>query len=290
MKKIFLLALLLLAITSVFAQKTNSSKDYLITISTDLGSMYLILYDETPQHKANFIKLAKDGFYNGLLFHRVINNFMIQGGDPDSKTAKEGQQLGSGDLGYTVPAEFNPKIFHKKGVIAAARDGNPEKASSSCQFYIVQGKTFTTAEDFDKVEQRLIAAKKRDIFNNFMAKAENKSLSDSLLKCQQSGDQLRMQALLKMIDPVVEAEFAKTASPKIPEDQRKVYSTIGGTPHLDQNYTAYGEVIKGLEVIDKIAAVQTGEGDRPVKDLKMNITVLEMPKKKITKLYGYQYK
>ncbi|HEV7348899.1 peptidylprolyl isomerase [Telluribacter sp.] len=147
MKSIFGVVLLglLLAVPDCFAQK-KKKKDYLVTITTDLGTMRLILHDQTPQHKANFIKLAKEGFYDGLLFHRIIEDFMIQGGDPNSRKAEAGAALGSGDVGYTIPAEFRPELFHRKGALAAARDNNPQKASSGCQFYIVDGRTWSETD------------------------------------------------------------------------------------------------------------------------------------------------
>lgn len=179
-----------------------------------------MLYNQTPKHRDNFIKLTKDGFYNGTLFHRVINAFMIQGGDPDSKGAKPEQALGSGDLGYRVDAEFRDSLFHKKGVIAAARDNNPEKSSSSSQFYLVQGKIFDDAE-IDKVRMT------------------------------------RMNGRI------------------IPENQRRVYKTLGGTPHLDGNYTVYGEIVQGIDMVDTIASVKTNPGDRPTEDISMEVTLLK---------------
>lgn len=183
-----------------------------ILIETDYGNMTAILYDDTPQHRDNFLKLVKQGWYNGSIFHRVINRFMIQGGGQDTK---------ANDPGYTIPAEFNSNHFHKKGALAAARKPdqvNPKKASSGSQFYIVQGQVLQ--------DQQL------DIFE-------------------------------------------KQTGRKISPERRKVYKTIGGTPHLDDDYTVFGEVISGLEVIDKIAAVQTAGGDRPVTDVKMKITVIQ---------------
>lgn len=189
-------------------------------IHTDQGECIVRLYNKTPKHRDNFIKLANQGFYNGTLFHRVIQGFMIQGGDPDSKNAAPGTLLGNGDLGYTIPAEFNDSLFHKKGALAAARDNNPAKASNASQFYLVQGKKFTDAE-LDKVEQ------------------------------------LRLNGR------------------KIPEWQRQVYKTIGGAPHLDQNYTVFGEVVKGLDLIDSIAAMPTDANARPLTDVKMEVSVLK---------------
>jgi len=208
--------LLSLLIFSAFAAKP---KNKYVKITTDSGTCIIKLYNETPEHRNNFLKLTKSGFYNGTLFHRVISKFMIQGGDPDSKHTEKGKQLGEGDVGYTICPEFKDSLFHKKGVLAAARDDNPEKASSGCQFYIVEGKTFTD-DQLDSLE------KKRLHF-------------------------------------------------KIPEWQRQVYKTIGGTPHLDRNYTVYGEVIQGMELIDKISNTSTDENDRPTQDYKMTVTILK---------------
>lgn len=225
MKKIFLICLgLMLAIgTNTFAQKKKKSMekavtDTLIEITTDYGTMKLKLYKETPLHRANFIKLVSEGFYDSLLFHRVIKGFMIQGGDPGSKDAAPGKMLGSGDVGYKIPAELIDTLYHKKGVLAAARDGNPEKASSGCQFYIVQGKPMTEAE-IKQAEQRV----------------------------------------------------GFTMS----EKQKSDYMTIGGSPWLDRNYTVFGEIVEGLDVIDKIAAVKTLPGDRPETDVRMTIKLIK---------------
>lgn len=198
------------------------NKERIVLISTDFGDMKVKLYNETPQHRDNFIKLAKEGFFDGTLFHRVIEGFMIQGGDPNSKDAKPGKQLGAGGPGYTVEAEFVfPQYFHKKGALSAARQGdraNPKKASSGSQFYIVQGKPISENE-------------------------------------------------LKQVENKLKVTFT--------DEQKEVYSEVGGTPFLDNNYTVFGEVIEGLEVIDKIAAVATQRGDRPVEDVKMTVKVLK---------------
>ena len=216
MKKIIILLFVLFTL-NVSASKPKNSY---VKISTSYGDVYIKVINETPLHRDNFIKLAKEGTLNGTLFHRVIKNFMIQGGDPDSKTAKAGVLLGDGDLGYTVPAEFVSNIYHKKGVLAAARDDNPTKASSACQFYIVQGKKYSDAE---------------------------------------------LDAL----------ENGRLAGRKIPADQREIYKTIGGTPFLDQSYTVYGEVVKGIEMVDKIADVKTDKNNRPLEDIKMEVVLLK---------------
>ena len=189
-----------------------------VKITTDSGVMVIRLYDKTPKHRDNFIKLAFTHFFDSLLFHRVINGFMIQGGDPQSKNAPAGTMLGNGDVGYTIPAEFDTSLFHKKGALAAARTDNPEKASSGCQFYIVQGKKYSDA-DLNMME---------------------------------------MQSGIKF-------------SPA----KRNIYKTIGGTPFLDMNYTVFGEVESGLEVIDKIAAVPGDGANRPLADVRMKIEVLK---------------
>lgn len=203
---------------------TPVSKERLVELTTDYGTMIIKLYDSTPKHRDNFIKLVKSGFYDSLLFHRVIQGFMIQGGDPLSKNADSTVMLGGGSApgAERIPAEFKPQFFHKKGALAAARDGNPERASSNCQFYIVQGNKIP-AEQFAQQEQRV-----------------------------------------KQANP----NFQYTPA------QKEIYQRIGGTPFLDQNYTVFGEVISGLDVIDKIAAVEKGQGDRPKKDVRMKIRML----------------
>jgi cyclophilin family peptidyl-prolyl cis-trans isomerase len=218
MKKLFTFALLLTTITA-FAR---GPKNQYVRIRTSYGECIIRLYNETPKHRDNFIKLAKSGFYNGTLFHRVIQNFMIQGGDPDSKDPKKatpGAELGNGDVGYTVPAEFKDSLFHKRGVLAAARDDNPQKASSGCQFYIVEGKRLTSGK-LDTLEQTRLKGR------------------------------------------------------KIPVWQRDYYTSVGGVPHLDQNYTVYGEVVMGLDMVDRIAAVKKDERNRPVADVPMTVELL----------------
>lgn len=215
MKKIVLLCTLLMAITTMAMAKNRKVK-----VITPFGTMVIRLYDQTPKHRDNFLKLSRQHFYDSTLFHRVIRKFMIQGGDPDSKRAKPGAPLGEGDVGYTIPPEFQLDLFHRKGALAAARDDNPTKASSGCQFYIVQGKVFND-EELDKLEKTRLGGR------------------------------------------------------KIPVDQREIYKTEGGSPHLDQNYTVFGQVIKGMEVIDKIAAVKTDSLNRPLENVPMKIRVIK---------------
>ena len=225
-KKLTFLAFFLMIFSFSFTQNANNQNDKkekktYVLVETMYGKMKILLYNDTPLHKENFIKLAKKGFFDGLLFHRVINNFMIQGGDPKSLNAPKGQMLGNGGPGYTIPAEFLPHRFHKKGALAAARQGdavNPKKESSGSQFYIVQGQRFN--------EQQLKA---------------------------------------------IAMQYKKTFSP----EQIEIYKTIGGTPFLDNDYTVFGEVVEGLDVIDKIAIVQCDPNNRPIDDVKMKVRVIE---------------
>lgn len=230
--KNFFTAFLCLCFVSAFSAKP---KHQYVKIQTEMGECIIKLYNETPQHRDNFLKLTEKGTYNGTLFHRVIRDFMIQGGDPDSKNAAEGALLGAGTLGYTVPAEFRDSLFHKKGVLAAARDNNPEKASSGSQFYLVQGKTLTD-EQLDALEKNRL-------------------------------------------------KF------KLPQWQREIYKTQGGTPHLDRNYTVYGEIVRGIDLVDKIAEVKTDSNNRPLSNVKMTITVLKRREaKKLEKEFARQAK
>lgn len=267
----------------------QDKKDVVVTIKTSYGDMVAILYDETPKHKANFIKLAKEHFYDSLLFHRVIQGFMIQGGDPDSKKAQPGQNLGTGGPGYTIDAEFVPSLFHEKGALSAARMGdnvNPGKASSGSQFYIVQG-TVVSQEEINNLryDQMQLMTGLRKMFEN----PANKALLDSLNQLYYSGDMMAYQQRLFALAPRVEKETGLNVIKEIPEERIKAYTTVGGSPHLDDQYTVFGKVIKGLDVIDKIAAVQRDGNDRPLEDVRMTVTVEEMSRKKITKEYGYQY-
>ena len=217
MKKLFWLLPLLFIFSF-----TPQQKYHIVQIHTEYGDMKVKLFNETPQHRDNFLKLVNEGFYDSLLFHRVIPKFMLQGGDPESKHAAAGAMLGDGDVGYKIPAEILPALFHQRGVLAAARDDNPEKASSGCQFYLVQGQTFTDAQMND---------------------------------------------------------MEKKWNIKISPEHRAIYKTVGGTPWLDGNYTVYGEVIEGLDVIDAIAKVKCDANNRPLADVHM--TMKELPMKKL---------
>lgn len=264
-KLILFIAMFMASIMGMEAKE----KENLVKIECEYGTMIVRLYDDTPQHRDNFLKLVKEGFYNDLLFHRVIKDFMVQGGDPDSKGAPAGKQLGAGDVGYTVPAEFvYPTHYHKKGALAAARQGdqvNPEKRSSGCQFYIVQGKKYNENE-LNQMERALGQKAMQARFDQLVQ--ENK---DSIKAMRINRDQAGLQALQDKLVKTVETEFKDKQSVKMPEQMRKDYMEIGGTPFLDNEYTVFGEVVEGLDVIDKIAAVETNPGDRPKTDIKMKV-------------------
>lgn len=258
------------AICHSFAQQSEP----MVLIETSYGNIKVKIYNETPLHRNNFLKLVEKHFYDSLLFHRVINTFMIQGGDPDSKNAPAEKMLGDGDVGYTIPAEFNPTLFHKRGVFAAARNGdevNPEQASSGCQFYIVQGKVFTDSL-LGVVEKRIMGMK---AYNNVVKKSENKKLFEKYAEFQQKEMLDSTMIAKKKIDMLTEAELVNVPQYKFSAEQRAVYKTIGGTPHLDGSYTVFGEVIEGMDVVDKIATTPRDKTDRPLTDVRMKITIIK---------------
>lgn len=275
--------------TSEQLAKVKGQKDVLLTIETPMGEMKAVLHDQTPGHKENFLKLVREGFYDSLLFHRVIDAFMIQGGDPDSRRATAAQSLGNGGPGYTLPAEFVDGLFHQKGAIAAARMGdnvNPKKESSGSQFYIVQGKKFSVAE---LEEMRMDM---RSLYSDFLALLEQEEyaeLKTEYVYLQQNRDSEGLQELIMKYRPTLEKANGKSYAKTLTEAQKKAYTTIGGTPHLDEGYTVFGQVIHGLDVLDKIAAVSTGKADRPQEDIWMRISLEETTKKKIARKFGYIY-
>lgn len=280
MKKILLVLSLFVSVQLIAQKKEKvkqSEKETLVLITTDMGNIKVKLFNETPLHRDNFIKLVKDTFYNGTLFHRVIQNFMIQGGDPESRNAQPEVMLGNGDVGYTIPAEIKPTLYHKKGALAAARQGddvNPSRASSGCQFYIVQGKVFSEA-DLAGIEARVTMQNKQKIFGELINKPDNASLKSRFVANQQAQNQDSLVKLTAIIEPMIEAELQKTGSYKMTEEQKKIYTTIGGAPHLDGAYTVFGEVVEGLDVIDKIAAVEKNQFDRPKVDIKMKMQIVK---------------
>jgi len=278
--------LIFTVIVLFFITGCAQEKDHVVTIKTKFGDMAAILYDETPKHKENFLKLAKEGFYDSLLFHRVIDGFMIQGGDPDSKNAPNTRRLGNGGPGYTIDAEIKPKYYHVKGALSAARLGdmmNPGKASSGSQFYIVDGTMH--AESQLKIDRN----KYNRALQQFLQKPGNQSYRDSINSFIQRRDEKGFQAYLDELKPVVEEQLGISVDRDISPKVLEAYTTIGGTPQLDGEYTVFGQVIQGLDVIDKIAAAPKDMNDRPVEDIAMEITVEEMSRRKIERTYGYDY-
>ena len=262
------LAILFMAQLSGEAQQ---KKETLVLIETSMGNIKVELYNETPHHRDNFIKLVKEGYYNGMLFHRVIKDFMIQTGDPKSRNAPKGVPLGSGGPGYTIPAEFNPNLIHKKGALAAARTGdnvNPKKESSGSQFYIVVGKVATDGE-LNAIEDNYNKNIKMQRMREYLLDPAHAALKNEFMKYQEEKNMAKLDSLQKSVSAAVEEKYKNVPPFKYTEEQRKIYKTIGGTPFLDMNYTVFGEVVEGLDVVDKIDAVQTGPGDRPVNDVKI---------------------
>jgi peptidylprolyl isomerase len=245
----------------------QKNKGTMILLETTYGEITVRLYPETIKHHDNFVKLVNEGFYNGVLFHRVIADFMIQAGDPESKTAKEGTSLGSGDVGYTIPAEFiYPKYYHKRGALCAARQGddiNPLKASSGCQFYIVRGKTFSDI-GLDSIENNNKQKLEFKLFQEIV-----KSKMGEVKKYQLEHNQSKLDGLRDSILSVVHAHMDKNPTYKLTEQQRLDYKNIGGSPHLDGEYTVFGEVTEGMDVVERISKAKTGSNDRPIADIKV---------------------
>lgn len=266
--KFSLFLLLLVAVLSCKqdkeAAKIHEEHRTQIEMITSYGTIRIDLYNETPLHRDNFINLVRNKAYDSILFHRVIKDFMIQGGDPDSKMALPNDTLGQGDVPYVVDAEFNTKLFHKKGVLAAARDNNPEKASSGMQFYIVQGKVFNDSL-LDRTEMYTNGTQAMTYYED---DPDKQPILDSIQHAMDNRQRTRMtllrDSLLKLAN--MEENFEPYV---IPEEQRSIYKTLGGTPHLDQNYTVFGEVVQGQEVVDSIAGTPTDSFDRPLKDIRM---------------------
>jgi cyclophilin family peptidyl-prolyl cis-trans isomerase len=273
MKNLFLVATLVLLLISC----TSKPKETQVSIATPYGEIIVRLYDSTARHRENFIKLVTAGYFNGTLFHRVIEKFMIQGGDPTSRNAKPGVLLGDGDTSYTIPFEYVPSYLHKRGAFAAAResnDENPLKASSASQFYIVQGKVFTN-DELDAVELKVERRTKQYIMMDLLKKEGKEDELKAFRQMVDRRDTATMRMVIEKYRNAVEAQYLRTKPFRITDEQRRVYTTIGGAPHLDGAYTVFGEVVSGMEIVDKIAAVQTDTNDRPVQDIRLNIKVLK---------------
>lgn len=273
-------AFLLLIIISGNTLSAQQKKGSICEIQTEFGNIKVLLYDETPQHRDNFLKLAESGFYNGCTFHRVIKDFMIQGGDPNSKNPDYNGPLGTTGPGYNIPAEIVKGTYHKKGALAAARQGdqaNPMRESSGSQFYLVQGKTYTDGE-LDKVEdmirqdeQRQLAMKLQGPFSEMPENQWLKTMSQEDFQKLQQQYPDSLQKVNERFQRFIAESYNQQKPFEYTDAQREVYKTKGGTPFLDNQYSVFGEIIEGLEIVDKLAAVETGEGDLPKKPLKFSV-------------------
>ena len=280
MKSILITLSLLLTLSGVTAQTKKGS---LCEIQTEFGKIKVILYDETPGHRDNFIKLTQSGYYNGCAFHRVIKEFMVQGGDPKSKDTTYTGPLGADGPGYTLPAEIVNGLYHKKGALAAARQGdqtNPMRESSGSQFYIVHGKTFNDME-LDQVEnqirmdeQRQLSMKLQAPFTELPENQWLKKLGPEDFQRIQKEYPDSLQKVNESFSKFIQKEYEKTIPFEYTDAQRQVYKTLGGSPHLDNQYTVFGEVVEGREIIDKLAGVPTNPGDAPVKRLNFSVRKL----------------
>ena len=270
-----ILFFIVIAITGMVVSCGSTQKQIegtIVSISTDFGEIKVKLYDDTPLHKENFIKLANEGFYNGLLFHRVIKNFMIQGGDPDSKNAEKGARLGGGTPGYTIPAEIKRNHIHKRGALAAARLGgsqNPEKASSGSQFYIVQGEVYRPTE-LDSLAEMINSRRKETMLRDLVQQNNEK-----LMEFQNNDDRVGFNIFIAELREKVDSAFNAGNQFSLTDEEKQIYTTEGGYPSLDGEYTVFGEVIEGMEVVDKIAAATTDQNNRPEEDIRMKVEVLK---------------
>lgn len=239
-----------------------------VIIKTSLGDITVRLYDETPLHRDNFIKLAREGYYDGTLFHRVIKDFMIQGGDPDSKGAPAGKQLGIGGPDYTIEAEIKPTLFHKRGALAAARQGdevNPERRSSGSQFYIVWGQVYNQGQ-IKQFAKQMEMQQMQQAFNALAMQHR-----EEIMQLRRDRNRAGLQD--KLANEAQQQVKAKGAG--MTAEQQEIYTTIGGTPHLDGQYTVFGEVEEGLDIVDQIQQAATGRGDRPIEDIEMKMEVID---------------
>ena len=273
MKKYFLLALSLMFLASYPGCQAKDTEPKVL-ITTNMGKIKIKLYNDTPKHRDNFLKLVKENYYDSVLFHRVIKEFMIQAGDPKSKTAQQYDMLGDGGPGYTIPAEIVPGRFHKRGALAAARLGdeaNPKKESSGSQFYIVQGRKYSE-EELQQVEKQVDMKDASAAIREYLNDAAHKAELDLVMKYQMERNGVALDSLATSILDKLRKEGKLPPAFKYGAEQRKLYTTLGGVPFLDNAYTVFGEVIEGMDVVDKIAAVATQTGDRPVE----NVVILKM--------------
>ncbi|BDD03351.1 peptidylprolyl isomerase [Aureibacter tunicatorum] len=278
MKILKQLTLAVVAIALLFS--CDKEKDYLVTFHTPYGDMKAVLFDQTPKHKANFIKLAKSGAFDSTTFHRVIQEFMIQGGDVNQKPNSDKK------IEYTVSAEFVDTLIHRRGAIAAARQGdrvNPKKESSGSQFYIVQGKKWTEKELRD---QKVDYPKLYKYFTHLVEDVQFNHLEEQVAELQSRRDNDALIELMLKHKDDIEKKYDIELDNPYPQERIDIYTTEGGVPHLDDAYTVFGQVVEGMAVIDSIAKQKTGFRDKPVEDIYMSVEVEEIKKKKLIKLYG----
>jgi len=288
MKNLLSIAVILcLFISCTKQQSDEKTTDDIAIITTEFGEIHVVLYDETPQHKENFLKLANEGFYDSTTFHRIIEGFMIQGGDPNSKDENE-MSDGQGGPGYTIEAEFNTKFTHKKGALSAARMGdqqNPEKRSSGSQFYIVQGRPVESLE-LDQMQNQRNEFVRQDMIRKYVQDPDQLALLEKLRGFMQQQLVDSVEATISNIEPIATEGFVPTV---YTDEQRALYADLGGAPFLDGNYTVFGEVIKGLEIIDQIVIQEANEMDRPLKDITMTVRIETMERTDIETMYEYSY-
>lgn len=268
----FVLLVVFFTSACFLTKKTGADKkNEMILLVTSYGNIKLKLYDQTPKHKANMLALVDSGFYDSILFHRVIPRFMIQAGDPQSKTADANKSLGNGGPGYTLEAEIRDSLIHKRGALAAARlgdDVNPERKSSGSQFYIVQGRVFTE-RDMARVAENAFHEKKLKRLHEYLNREENKKTLSYLQYCQSARLSIKYDSTLRSLDPIIIKEMGEDAQVKFTDHQIATYTSVGGAPHLDGKYTVFGEVVEGMDVVDSISNVARNHYDRPKADIRI---------------------
>lgn len=272
----------------VILASCQTSRDSIVVIHTEYGDMKAVLYEETPKHKANFIELVESGKYDSTIFHRVIENFMVQGGDVNKKKGLEDEDK----INYTIDAEIHPDFWHVKGALAAARQGdnvNPEKKSSGSQFYIIHGQKFEGSELSQMAEGRVYQQKQIKL-RELLGMKKYANLRNEVIEMQKNKDMEGLQRFMETAaDSLVEKEFGKLEVYEFSDAQIADYKTIGGAPHLDGEYSVFGRVVEGLNIVDSIASVRTAGADKPIKNIYMTAEIEKMSKKKITEQYGYEY-
>lgn len=283
MKKTLIIAI----VTTFILAGCSASKDSIVIFHTSYGDMKAILYEETPLHKENFIKLVESGQYDSTIFHRVIKDFMIQGGDVNVKPNIEEEDK----VTYTIPEEINEKFWHIKGALAAARMGdnvNPKKASSGSQFYIVDGQTYNENELIQMAEGRKAQQKQAKV-KELLGMKKYASMRNKVIEMQKNNDLEGLMKFMEKADSLIDIEFGEIALYEFNDSQKADYADMGGAPHLDGEYTVFGRVVEGLGVIDSIASIRTARGDKPIEDIYLTVELEKMSKKKISELYGYNY-